>query len=91
MATRPEPIRIPPLTPPSNPAHGATIIFLHGLGDDGAGFANIAEQFQGAEKLPYASWMFPTAPENRCVRLFCSFLINRHYMHASLGRQQRED
>jgi predicted esterase len=60
-----EPIVRAATTRPSNPAGSAALIFLHGLGDDGSGFVNIADQFQAAGKLPYMKWVFPSAPENR--------------------------
>ncbi|KAJ9647177.1 hypothetical protein H2201_003397 [Coniosporium apollinis] len=59
------PIFKPAQSPPSDPAHSAACIFLHGLGDDAAGWATIANQFQSANKLPYMQWVFPNAPENQ--------------------------
>ncbi|KAF2758143.1 acyl-protein thioesterase 1 [Pseudovirgaria hyperparasitica] len=62
---REPPIIKPAVSPPQNPSHGAAIIFMHGLGDDAAGWENIADQFQGGNKLPYMQWIFPEATENR--------------------------
>lgn len=42
----------------------ALLIFLHGLGDDSAGWSHIASQFHSAGKLGYFSFIFPTAPFN---------------------------
>lgn len=62
--------RIPPITveasaPPSNPAHAAAIIFIHGLDDDAEGVAGIAQQFKDGNKLPHMRWVLPNAMENR--------------------------
>ncbi|KAF2148894.1 alpha/beta-hydrolase [Myriangium duriaei CBS 260.36] len=55
----------PAISPPSDPAHGAALVFLHGLGDTGQGWEDIPNQFQRASKHPHLSWHLPTAPENR--------------------------
>eukprot|EP00276_Gloeochaete_wittrockiana_P010990 CAMPEP_0184656196 /NCGR_PEP_ID=MMETSP0308-20130426/15947_1 /TAXON_ID=38269 /ORGANISM="Gloeochaete witrockiana, Strain SAG 46.84" /LENGTH=222 /DNA_ID=CAMNT_0027093197 /DNA_START=143 /DNA_END=811 /DNA_ORIENTATION=- len=39
--------------------HTATVIFLHGLGDTGHGWADVAPDFQAA--VPYCKFIFPTA------------------------------
>ncbi|KAF2433436.1 acyl-protein thioesterase 1 [Tothia fuscella] len=52
-------------SPPSNPAHGAAIVFLHGFGDEPSNWASVADQFQAANKLPYLQWVIPAAPNNR--------------------------
>ena len=46
------------VNPPEGGAVGAVCIFLHGLGDTGHGWADIARQmpFEGVQ------WIFPTAP-----------------------------
>ncbi|KAI4792460.1 alpha/beta-hydrolase [Aureobasidium sp. EXF-8846] len=54
--------------PASDPAHGAAIIFLHGLDDDAMGWENIATQFHQGNKLPYMQWVFPNAPHNMDAR-----------------------
>jgi predicted esterase len=59
------PAQKPPLRiegPTSTSANAATIIFLHGYGDDADGWKNVAEQFHAAQKLPYLTWLFPNAP-----------------------------
>lgn len=52
-------------SPPSDRAHSAVFIYLHGLGDDAEGVENIGDQLQAANKLPYMQWIFPNALENR--------------------------
>ncbi|KAE9962315.1 hypothetical protein BLS_000502 [Venturia inaequalis] len=55
----------PALSPPSDPAKGAAIIFLHGLGDDSGPWENVADQFQRAHKLDHTTWILPTAPDDK--------------------------
>lgn len=62
MALQKPPQRIQ--APSTSAANPAVIIFLHGLGDDAAGWTNIAEQFHSANKLPHLTWIFPNAPHN---------------------------
>ena len=53
-----------PLTfPPPSGVHKSTCIFLHGLGDSGDGWADVAPMLGSA--LPNTRWLFPTAPEVR--------------------------
>ncbi|GJJ79109.1 phospholipase/carboxylesterase [Entomortierella parvispora] len=40
--------------------HTATVIFLHGFGDSGAGWAPVGEQF--SRYLPHVKFVFPNAP-----------------------------
>ncbi|OCL14088.1 alpha/beta-hydrolase [Glonium stellatum] len=65
ITERESPIVIPPTFTPSDPAHSAAFIFLHGFGDDAAGLEGVARQYQSAEKLPYMKWIIPNALENR--------------------------
>lgn len=60
-ANRADAVFIPSQTQPSDPAHGAAFIFLHGLGDSAEGLTNIAQQFQAGGKLAYMSWILPNA------------------------------
>lgn len=39
--------------------HSATIVFCHGLGDSGEGFADVAESFSRA--MPWCKFILPTA------------------------------
>lgn len=45
---------------PSKPATAA-VIMLHGLGDQGHGWASIAQEFSAS--LPHVRFIFPNAPE----------------------------
>jgi len=47
-------------------AHNSTVIMLHGLGDQGHGWSEIAGEF--ASVLPSAKFLFPHAP-NRSITL----------------------
>ncbi|KAM0797737.1 Phospholipase/carboxylesterase/thioesterase [Usnea florida] len=58
------PIIIPAPSPSTSPA---TIIFLHGLGDDANGWTDLVSQFHSAHKLPHLKWILPNAPQNRDV------------------------
>lgn len=58
------PIIISAPSPSSSPA---TIIFLHGLGDDANGWTDLVSQFHAAHKLPHLKWILPNAPQNRDV------------------------
>ncbi|KAG0255600.1 hypothetical protein BG011_005041 [Mortierella polycephala] len=40
--------------------HSATVIFIHGLGDSGAGWAPVGEEL--GQYLPHAKFIFPNAP-----------------------------
>lgn len=72
MATHRDPVVLPPLEPPSEPSQKSTIIFLHGLGDDGRGTGyGLAQQFQIYEKLPHTKWVLPTANIDPAVGQRC--------------------
>ncbi|KAG1815719.1 Phospholipase/carboxylesterase/thioesterase [Suillus subaureus] len=43
--------------------HTATVIFAHGLGDNGLEFSNNKEMRTIASQLPHIKWVFPNAPE----------------------------
>lgn len=58
---RADAVYIPSQTQPSDPAHGAAFIFLHGLGDSAEGLTGVASQFQSSGKLSYMSWILPNA------------------------------
>lgn len=62
---REDPIYKPAENPPSDPAHQAAFIFVHGLGDTADGLEDVADQFQNNHKLPYMHWIIPNAMENR--------------------------
>ncbi|KAI4735151.1 alpha/beta-hydrolase [Aureobasidium sp. EXF-12298] len=68
MQNQQPPLVKPAPKPATDPAHGAAIIFLHGLDDDAMGWENIATQFHQGNKLPYMQWIFPNAPHNLDAR-----------------------
>lgn len=49
-----------PFCVPATTKHTATMVMLHGLGDTGYGWVDIAEQF--APALPHVRFIFPNAP-----------------------------
>ncbi|KAJ7044826.1 Phospholipase/carboxylesterase/thioesterase [Mycena alexandri] len=48
------------ITVPALSKHTATVIFVHGLGDTGAGWKPVADMFKS--ELPYVKWVLPNAP-----------------------------
>jgi predicted esterase len=65
MAEKP-PYILPPNAEPSSTARGATLIFLHGFGDDAEGLPlGLAQQFQFYGKMKYLKWVLPYAPRNQ--------------------------
>lgn len=72
MATQRDPVVLPPLEPSPDASKASTVIFLHGLGDDGRGTGyGIAQQFQTYEKLPHTKWLLPTANNDPAVGQRC--------------------
>lgn len=64
MSNKP-PYIVPPTAPASSPDHGATLIFLHGYGDDAEGLPlGLAQQFQFYNKMEHLKWVLPNAPHN---------------------------
>lgn len=60
------------LEPPPDPAQRSTILFLHGLGDDGRGTGyGLAQKFQLYQKLPHTRWVLPTAAVDPAVGQRC--------------------
>jgi predicted esterase len=51
---------LPVITVPSVAKHTATVIFLHGLGDSGAGWSDVGKMFNRTH--PHIKWIFPHAP-----------------------------
>ncbi|KAL4245765.1 AB hydrolase superfamily protein [Abortiporus biennis] len=43
--------------------HTATVIFVHGLGDSGYGWAPVAQMYGSDPKLQHVKWVLPHAPE----------------------------
>jgi len=52
-----------PLVVPAIKRHTATVIFCHGLGDSGAGWIFLAENWRRRSKFEEVSFVFPNAPK----------------------------
>ncbi|EXJ78949.1 hypothetical protein A1O3_08449 [Capronia epimyces CBS 606.96] len=64
MSDKP-PYVVTPTAPASSPDRAATLIFLHGYGDDAEGLPlGLAQQFQFAKKMEHLKWVLPTASHN---------------------------
>lgn len=85
MAPQKDPIVLQPLKSSSDASlANSTIIFLHGLGDDGRGTGyGLAQQFQSHEKLTTTKWVLPTADLDRDVGERC------WYKPHSLGHNEQ--
>ncbi|KAF5658179.1 acyl thioesterase 1 [Fusarium heterosporum] len=55
--------RIAPLIFPAASSHTATVIFIHGLGDTGHGWASAVENWRRREKLSEVKFILPHAPQ----------------------------
>jgi lysophospholipase-2 len=65
MSEKP-PYIVPPTAEASSTARPATLIFLHGYGDDADGLPlGLAQQFQFYNKMQYLKWVLPYAPHNQ--------------------------
>ncbi|KAL9072630.1 MAG: hypothetical protein Q9161_003488 [Pseudevernia consocians] len=51
-----------PLVVPALKKHTATVIWAHGLGDSGAGWMPIAENFRRRGRFSECAFVFPNAP-----------------------------
>lgn len=51
-----------PLIVPAVRRHTATVIFVHGLGDEGAGWIDLAENWRRRQKFSETKFIFPNAP-----------------------------
>ncbi|KAJ4420475.1 hypothetical protein N0V82_004352 [Gnomoniopsis sp. IMI 355080] len=72
MAIQREPVVLPALEPSPDAFKRSTVIFLHGLGDDGRGTGyGLAQQFQIYQKLPHTKWVLPTANIDPAVGQRC--------------------
>lgn len=47
---------------PARSRHVASIIFVHGLGDSGAGWSFLPELFSAQAQLQGVKWILPNAP-----------------------------
>ena len=52
--------------------HSATVIFLHGLGDTGNGWAPVGQQLN----IPHVKFVFPTAPTRQALLSMLIFLVS---------------
>jgi len=52
----------PPLIVPAVRRHTATVIMSHGLGDSGAGWVSLAENWRRRQKFEEVKFIFPNAP-----------------------------
>ncbi|KAI1246603.1 hypothetical protein MGN70_013504 [Eutypa lata] len=55
--------RLPPLVFPAASRHTATVIFIHGLGDTGHGWASAVENWRRRSRLNEAKFILPHAPQ----------------------------
>ncbi|KAK3331026.1 Phospholipase/carboxylesterase/thioesterase [Apodospora peruviana] len=55
-------IRTPPLLFPATARHTATVIFIHGLGDTGYGWADAVENWRRRQRLDEVKFILPHAP-----------------------------
>jgi lysophospholipase I len=51
-----------PLIVPAVKRHTATVIMAHGLGDSGAGWVGLAENWRRRDKFEEVKFVFPNAP-----------------------------
>lgn len=64
MSDKP-PYIVPPSAPAPTSDRAATLIFLHGYGDDAEGLPlGLAQQFQFYNKMQHLKWVLPNAPHN---------------------------
>ncbi|KAH8654434.1 putative acyl-protein thioesterase 1 [Tricladium varicosporioides] len=52
----------PPLVVPAVTKHTATVIMAHGLGDSGAGWISLAQNWRRRQKFQEVKFIFPNAP-----------------------------
>ena len=61
-----DPYVLPPAADAPETARSATLIFLHGYGDDADGLPlGLAQQFQFYNKMKYLKWVLPYAPRHQ--------------------------
>lgn len=72
MSAPRQPVVLEALQTPAEASQKSTVIFLHGLGDDGRGTGyGLAQQFQIHQKRPYTRWVLPTAEVDPAVGQRC--------------------
>lgn len=90
MATTRNVVVLEPVETPPDPSKRSTIIFLHGLGDDGRGTGyGLAQKFQIYKKLPYTKWVLPTALVDPEVGQRCWY--KPHELPSPGGRDDDDD
>ncbi|KAF9154208.1 hypothetical protein DFQ27_003415 [Actinomortierella ambigua] len=72
---------------PARSKHTASVIFMHGLGDQGTGWAPVGEELQ--RSLPHVKFIFPNAP-NQPVTLNYGMLMPSWYDIKSLNDLEQE-
>jgi hypothetical protein len=72
--------RLPPLLFPPGGRHTGTVIFVHGLGDTGYGWASAVENWRRRSKLDEVKFILPHAPQ---IPITC---VGKH--HSKLQRSQ---
>jgi predicted esterase len=55
-------IRAAPIVVPATAKHTATVIFAHGLGDSGNGWASAVQSWRGHGRLDGVKFILPHAP-----------------------------
>ena len=65
------------LVVPAVTRHTATVIVAHGLGDSGAGWVSLAQNFRRRSKFEEVKFIFPNAPNIpiTVVRALANFLL----------------
>ncbi|KAI1097063.1 hypothetical protein F4804DRAFT_328791 [Jackrogersella minutella] len=83
--------RAPPLLFPAAAKHTATVIFVHGLGDTGHGWASAVENWRRRQRLDEVKFILPHAPRIpvTAVSLSPSVKYAVRTMHKNLHREDR--
>lgn len=64
--------------------HTATVIFIHGLGDSGHGWADAVQHWQGKNKLNEVKFILPHAPAIP-ITMVCLFSPATHFTGSLLN------
>lgn len=67
------------LTVPAVKRHTATVIMAHGLGDSGAGWVALAENWRRRQKFEEVKFIFPNAPNIPISVVSCASLLEYSY------------
>lgn len=63
VVTKEDKMSIAPLVFPAASRHTATVIFVHGLGDTGHGWASAVENWRRRQRLDEVKFILPHAPQ----------------------------